>query len=155
MTIEPKAIQELELIEEAFGVAAEELGDITRPVMENYYAKYPQVRATFAELSLGKAREMEGEMVTQTVYSLMAIVQEPIITKIMLREAIVNHLYLKISLEDFNGLIDSTVDVIVSVLDGDLSDNISALNRVRNSLKAVVSAGYREVQELACPHAGS
>ncbi|MDD2743145.1 MAG: hypothetical protein PHV02_12785 [Rhodocyclaceae bacterium] len=139
-------IQELDLIEEALGVAAEQLGDITKPVMDNYYAKYPQVRATFTELSLNKAKEMEGEMVTQTIYSLMAIIQNPIVTKIMLQEAIVNHLYLKISLEDFNGLIDSTTDVIVGVLDSEFSDNISALNRVRNRLKAVVAAAYSNIQ---------
>lgn len=141
-----RTIQELDLIEEALSVAAEQLGDITRPVMENYYAKYPEVRAIFTELSLNKAKEMEGEMVTQTIYSLMAIVQNPIVTKIMLQEAIVNHLYLKISLEHFNGLIDSTTDVIIRVLDSDLSDNISALNRVRNHLKAVVAAAYSNIQ---------
>ncbi len=138
--------QDINLIEEALGLAAENLGDITKPVMENYYAKYPQVRATFTELSLNKAKEMEGEMVTQTIYSLMAIIQNPIVTKIMLQEAIVNHLYLKISLEHFNGLIDSTTDVIIGVLDNGLSDNIAALNHVRHRLKDVVAMAYSNIQ---------
>lgn len=137
---------ELDRVEEALGHAAEMYGDITPMVMERFYKKYPEVESLFAELSLGRSREMEGEMVTQSIYCLMAIFGNPITTKIMLQEAIVNHLYLKISCDYFNGLIESTVDVVISSLDGDLTECTRALNLACAQLTAVVSAGYADIE---------
>ena len=69
------------LIENSLTLAAERLGDITPLVMENFYARFPACQAVFERLSLGKPHEMEGEMVTQTVYSLLAVVEQGLASK--------------------------------------------------------------------------
>jgi len=132
------------LIENSLTLAAERLGDITPLVMENFYARFPACQAVFERLSLGKPHEMEGEMVTQTVYSLLAVVEQPEATGIMLDEEVIQHQYYEVPVEYFNGFIDSTVDVILAAIADEMPEGARALNAVRETLKSIAAERYAE-----------
>ena len=54
--------------------------------------------------------------------------------------------YLKISCDHFNGLIESTVDVVINSLDEDNMECTRALNVACAQLTSVVSMGYADIQ---------
>ncbi len=134
----------LELIEAGLTRVADTLGDISPQVMRAFYSRYPDAREMFERLSLGHPEEMEGEMVSQTLYCLMAVLEHPQSTGIMLREEVVQHKYYEIPIEYFNGFIDSTVDVIVDALGDDDDESVPALNEVRETLKALAAGRYAQ-----------
>ena len=53
------------------------LGDITAPVLDLFYSRFPQTRQRFEELNPGGRWQIEGEMVEQALYCLMTLYDCP------------------------------------------------------------------------------
>ena len=57
--------------------AAEVLGDLTAPVMAEFYCRYPDARASFAHHSPHNPARLEAEMVGNTLYYVMTWFESP------------------------------------------------------------------------------
>ena len=110
----------LEVFESILEQVAEELGDITQPIMAAYYRKFPEARASFAEHGLDNVGRLEASMIESVVYTLMTWFERPDEIEITLLSTVPHHLnILNIPMKIFYGLVDSTMDIIESVI----SDN--------------------------------
>jgi hypothetical protein len=62
--------------------AAEALGDLTVPVMAEYYRRYPDARASFVHHAPHGPERLEAEMVGNTLYYVMTWFEAPIEARI-------------------------------------------------------------------------
>ena len=124
----------LDVFESVLELAAEELGDITQPVMDVYYEKFPEAIASFKEHGLDNVARLEATMVETVVYTLMTWFERPVEIEIMLRESVPHHMHvLKIPMNIFYGLVDCTMDIIESVVTTD-SKQIAVCKDLREGL---------------------
>lgn len=102
------------LLETILEEAAETAGDLTAEVMAELGRRYPGVGALFdAHRSVvGRADDLEGQMVAQALYCLMEFFANPEVVRIMLQSEVDHHAYLKVPPEAFSALLEATVSTI-------------------------------------------
>lgn len=79
------------LIEQIMYRAAEQIGDITAPVMERYYQRFPDAVACFEKLGNGDRGLLEGQMVENSVFCLMRWYESPFEVKVLISESLRHH----------------------------------------------------------------
>jgi hypothetical protein len=93
--------------------AAEALGDLTAPVMAEYYCRYPDARASFAHHAPHGPERLEAEMVGNTLYYVMTWFESPIEARIYFDTSVPHHrVALDVPPDWFRGLIEVLIDVI-------------------------------------------
>ncbi len=104
-------------LEASLEVVVEKYGDITPIVLERYYECHPEAKQLFKDLGYHQAAELECSMVESTLYCLMHLTERPVEIEVMLASTVPHHDALKIPKEFFVGLVEATVDVVVSAFD--------------------------------------
>jgi hemoglobin-like flavoprotein len=101
------------LLERGLDRAAERLGDVTGPVMAEFYQRFPEAQAAFDRLSLGNPAKLEGEMVAQALYCLMTWFEYPGEVKGVLMSSVPHHKQtLEVRPEWYEGLLASSCAVL-------------------------------------------
>lgn len=93
--------------------AAEILGDLTAPVMAEYYRRFPAARASFAHHAPHGPERLEAEMVGNTLYYVMTWFESPTEARIYFDTSVPHHrVALDVPPDWFRGLIDTLIDVV-------------------------------------------
>lgn len=102
-----------ELIEAGLGRAAEVLGDVTQPVIDLFYARFPDSRANFARHSPHNPASLEAEMVGNTLYYVMIWFENPIEARIAFDSSVPHHrVALGVPPDWYRGFIEAFLDVV-------------------------------------------
>lgn len=135
------SLPNLQLIEEIFLRASEQLGDVTPHVMDLYYRAHPEVLECFERLSYGKRAQLEGIMVENSVYCLMRWFEDPSEVEILLSCSAVHHEEtLKLSPVLYLDFIDATAAVIASTIPDASISHHAVLREACGGLHAVVDS---------------
>lgn len=124
-------LQELESILER---AAAELGDITPLVLSDFYSLHPGSRELFGHHGGQNMSRMEADMVESALYCLMTWFDRPAEIEIMFTHTIPHHEMLDIPVEQFAGLLESTLRVLGETLPADDSRGARIWNELETSL---------------------
>jgi len=101
------------MIEAGLARAAEALGDVTRPVIELFYSRFPDARASFVHHSPGKPESLEAEMVGNALYYVMIWFENPIEARIAFDSSVPHHrVALDVPPDWYRGFIEAFLDVI-------------------------------------------
>ena len=140
------------LIETSFYRAAECLGDITPNVVELYYQRFPAARERFEALSCDNRRQLEGEMVEQTVYCMLQYHEAPTEIDIVFFSTLPHHVEtLQIPLRFFTGFLDCVTDVVKATIPPDHHDELSAMEELSAKLHAPIDTASRWLNPAYVP----
>jgi len=93
--------------------AAESLGDVTAPVMAEFYARFPDARASFVHHAPTNQASLEAEMVGNVLYYLMNWFESPIEARIAFDSSVPHHrVALGVPPDWYRGLIESFIAVV-------------------------------------------
>ena len=93
--------------------AAEELGDVTAPVMVRFYRRFPDSLEAFETLWPGRRGVLEGEMVERALYCAMTWYDYPGEVEIVLLGSVPHHAEtLKVSPDWYGGLLEALAETI-------------------------------------------
>jgi hypothetical protein len=119
--------------------AAEAIGDLTEPVMAEYYRRFPAARASFAHHSPHNPGKLEAEMVGNTLFYVMSWYTDPIAAQIYFDSSVPHHrVALDVPPDWFRGMIEVLIDVIEAAVPPLNSGEVAAWKDVRNSLVGLV-----------------
>ena len=114
---EDRSATPIALMEAALARAADEVGDLTQPVMDRLRRRCPDTEATFVRLGLGRPDQLAGQMVETALYCLMSWLDEEAPIRIMLHESLPHHcLTLGIEPELFRALAEETADLVIETI---------------------------------------
>lgn len=131
--------EKLTTVEQILTRAAEEIGDITAPVMSLYYERFPGARDHFEHHRQGDISLLEGEMVERAVYCLMTWFESPGEVEILLSGSVLHHNdTLKVAPEFYGGLINATADVLEGVISSENASEVSTWLELRSELQQIV-----------------
>lgn len=93
--------------------AAAAIGDLTAPVMAEFYRRFPAAKASFAHHSPRDPARLEAEMVGNTLYYAMTLFERPEETRIYFDTSVPHHrVALDVPPDWFRGMIEVLIDVI-------------------------------------------
>lgn len=105
------------LAESSFERLAEIRGDITSPVLERYYSANPGARESFKHHGLDNVPELEGRMVSETIFLLMQWAADARVMKIEQGTTICHHQdTLEVGPRWYLGLIDAVLEELFSTI---------------------------------------
>ncbi|QKG71993.1 hypothetical protein [Erythrobacter mangrovi] len=111
------------LVERSLTRLAERRGDVTDPVLQAFYARHPDARASFEHHGLGHMRELEGRMVAESVFLLLQWVEDPATARIDQGTAIVHHNdTLLVPSRWYLGMVDAALEVLFESLPAEAAD---------------------------------
>ena len=139
------------LMEAALTRAAEQVGDITGPVIERLYARCPASRAHFAELGSDKIGRLEADMVENTLFALMEWLTDGATIAINLGDTVPHHMaVLGIGVDAFAALVEETAGVVIDTIPTDRPAERAVWQRIRDEiLEVVASSAEWERERLA------
>ncbi|MEQ1499053.1 MAG: hypothetical protein ABL914_10365 [Novosphingobium sp.] len=127
------------MIEAGLMRAAEALGDITQPVMDAFYARFPDARASFAHHSPRNPGSLEAEMVGNTLYYVMGWFENPIEARIAFDSSVPHHkVALNVPPDWYRGFIDAFLDVVEPAAAAEGPDEAAAWADLREGLVGLV-----------------
>ncbi|MFM1982527.1 MAG: hypothetical protein RJB22_1246 [Pseudomonadota bacterium] len=110
MTEERQAI-----VTRALERAAEQIGDITAPVMAAFYARFPEARDSFVHHWPDRPAQLEQEMVGNALYFVMIWYERPSEVKYALWSSVPHHdVALHVPPTWYAGLMDATISVLAA-----------------------------------------
>ena len=119
--------------------AAEVLGDLTAPVMAEFYRRFPDARASFAHHSPHNPARLEAEMVGNTLYYVMTWFESPTEARIYFDTSVPHHrVALDVPPDWFRGMIEAVIDVIEQAVPARDSTEQAAWREVREALVGLV-----------------
>jgi len=134
------------LVETTLTRAAEQLGDITEPVMADFYRRFPEARAMFAHHGRLYPANLEGEMVQQALYCLMHWFEAPGEVEIVLLGSVPHHNdTLEVPPAIYQGLLQATAAIIGDTIPAENLLEQAAWQSLREQLAAVIEQGGRYV----------
>lgn len=130
--------QKLAMVEDILFRAAEHIGDITEPVMENFYKRSEGGRELF-ELHSRHMNQLEGLMVEQSVYCLMQWFKSPLEIEILLHDTVPHHREtLNIPTSAYKDLLIATADIIGGSIPAENGTEKAVWNELREQLLEAV-----------------
>jgi hypothetical protein len=131
--------ERMALVEQTLVRAAEQVGDLTAPVMERYYHRCPEARASFDSHALGDRRKLEGQMVENAVYCLMYWFGSPGEVEIMLIGSVSHHNdTLHVPPEWYSALIEATADIVGDTIPAENVSELETWKTLRTELGDLV-----------------
>ena len=119
--------------------AAEQLGDLTAPVMAEYYRRFPEARASFAHHAPHGPERLEAEMVGNTLYYVMSWFQSPVEARIYFDTSVPHHrVALDVPPDWFRGMIDTLIDVVEAAVPAVDAAEQQAWTEMREALVGLV-----------------
>lgn len=123
------------LAERSMERLVEQVGDITGPVLDIYYARHPGTRQSFVHHGMGDTAELEGRMVTATAFMLLQWASDPYSTRIEQGTTIVHHNdTLVIGPQWYVGLVDAVLQVLHETIPPEADDERSVWQEVRREI---------------------
>lgn len=111
------------LVQSTLQRLADQRGDVTAEVLERYYRRMPDARASFEHHGLGDRAGLEARMVTESVFLLMKWTEDPRAAEIDQGTTIVHHNdVLEIGPRWYMGLIDAVIEIVVETLPAQARD---------------------------------
>lgn len=105
------------VIEAILTRAADQLGDITPPVMKLYYQQFPDAKALFEHHGGHGIHNLEGDMVSQALYCLMWWFDSQGEIEFLLEKSVPHHSdELNVPKEHYVGFLNATAEVIQTVI---------------------------------------
>ena len=127
------------LLERSLERAAETLGDITDPVIQQYYKNHPEARTSFETHGLGNTVKLEAEMVESVVYCIMNWFDRPEEIRIMFGSTVPHHEHtLNVSADWFGGLVDAAVSTITATIPETETDERTIWQDIQSGLNQVI-----------------
>ncbi|MFO1256219.1 MAG: hypothetical protein U1E37_11225 [Sphingomonadaceae bacterium] len=118
--------------------AAERLGDVTQPVIDEFYARFPDARASFAHHSPTNPASLEAEMVGNALYYVMIWFENPIETRIAFDSSVPHHrVALGVPPDWYSGFIEAFLDVVEPAA-APRGDEVAAWAELRAGLVGLV-----------------
>ena len=131
--------QKNELLEASLERAATILGDITEPVMNQYYASHPGAKISFQDHGLGNSVKLEAEMVESVIYCLLNWYERPEEIRIMFGSTVPHHKHaLNVSTEWFAGLIDAAITIISDTIPETSAEELTVWAEIRTGFQTLV-----------------
>ena len=128
-----------ELIEAGLGRVAEALGDVTQPVIDLYYARFPDSRVSFVHHSPHNPAKLEAEMVGNTLYYVMRWFENPVEARIYFDTSVPHHrVALGVSPDWYRGFIEAFLDVIEPAAEPRSPSETAACDELRDGLIGLV-----------------
>ena len=119
--------------------AAAVLGDLTAPVMAEYYGRFPEARASFVHHAPHGPERLEAEMVGNTLYYVMTWFESPVEARIYFDTSVPHHrVALDVSPDWFRGMIDALIDVVERAAPAQDAAEQQAWDEVREALVGLV-----------------
>jgi len=119
--------------------AAAALGDLTAPVMAEYYRRFPDARASFVHHSPHGPERLEAEMVGNTLYYVMTWFESPVEARIYFDTSVPHHrVALDVPPDWFRGMIDTLIDVIEGAVPAIDAAEQQAWTEMREALVGLV-----------------
>jgi hypothetical protein len=126
-------------IEARLARAAEVLGDLTVPVMAEYYRRFPEARASFIHHAPHGPQRLEAEMVGNTLYYVMTWFESPTEARIYFDTSVPHHrVALDVPPDWFRGLIEVLIDVVEQAVPASDAAEEQAWDEVRSALVGLV-----------------
>ena len=105
--------ERLVVIEAGLERAAEDLGDVTAPVMSEFYRRFPDARASFVHHMPASPDRLEAEMVGNALYYVMTWFEKPSEARIAFDSSVPHHrVALGVSPDWYRGFIEAFLDVV-------------------------------------------
>lgn len=102
-----------QIIEAGLERAAEALGDVTAPVMAEFYARFPDARASFIHHSPANPARLEEEMVGNALYYVMTWYEAPTEARIAFDSSVPHHrVALGVPPDWYRGFLEAFIDVV-------------------------------------------
>lgn len=128
-----------ELLDASLLRAAEQLGDITAPVVELFYSRHPECRRAFETLWPGRQNGLEGEMVERVLYCLMQWFESPGEIEIMLMGSVPHHaMTLKVDPAWYGGFLEAAIDVLTATIPPDCAAERAVWADLRGELLQLI-----------------
>jgi hypothetical protein len=120
---------------------AEEHGDVTEAVLERFYRTHPEARASFEHHGLGRTRDLEGRMITESLYLLLQWVEDQPTARIDQGTAIIHHNdTLLIPPHWYLGLVDAALGEMLATLPAEAEDERTLWLGMRADFAAYVES---------------
>ncbi|MFM5924616.1 MAG: hypothetical protein ACKOPG_10585 [Novosphingobium sp.] len=101
------------VIEAGLERAAVALGDVTAPVMAEFYARFPEARASFIHHSPNSPARLEEEMVGNALYYVMTWFEAPTEARIAFDSSVPHHrVALGVPPDWYRGFLEAFIDVV-------------------------------------------
>lgn len=130
--------ERLAVIEAGLERAADRIGDVTAPVIAEFYARFPDARASFAHHMPMNPASLEAEMVGNTLYYVMTWFERPAEARIAFDSSVPHHrIALDVPPDWYRGFIEAFLDVVEPAAVGDETDR-AAWHDLREGLVGLV-----------------
>ncbi|MEN9925333.1 hypothetical protein [Novosphingobium sp.] len=131
-------LERQQVVEAGLERAAEILGDVTAPVMAEFYSRYPEAQASFLHHSPTNPGSLEAEMVGNALYYVMTWFEHPAEARIAFDSSVPHHrVALGVPPDWYRGFIEAFLDVVEPV--AAVSDSEKAVWRdLRENLVGLV-----------------
>ena len=138
--------ERVSLLEQSLHRAAEQIGDITGPVMTRYYQRHPEAMLAFDAHALGNRPALEGDMVERVLYCLMQWLESPGEIEMLLTGSVIHHNdTLQIPPTWFEELVKATADIIVETIPPENSAEIAVWKDLRQDLHKLIEKSSHQV----------
>ena len=138
--------ERVSLLEQSLHRAAEQIGDITGPVMTRYYQRHPEAMAAFDAHAQGNRPALEGDMVERVLYCLMQWLESPGEIEMLLTGSVIHHNdTLQIPPTWFEELVKATADIIVETIPPENSAEIAVWKDLRQDLHKLIEESSHQV----------
>ena len=105
-----------QIVEAGLERAAEVLGDITAPVMAEFYRRYPDAQASFQHHAPNNPASLEAEMVGNALYYVMTWFESPSEARIAFDSSVPHHrVALGVPPDWYRGFLEAFIDVVEPV----------------------------------------
>ena len=132
--------EKLAVLEATLERAAEQLGDITPMVMDLFYQRFPEARASFKTLGLDEPEQLEATMVENALFFIMDWWRDDAMIAITLEHSVPHHKStLAVPPAYYTGLITATADVIGSTIPAGAEGERTVLDEIHARLAQVIA----------------
>lgn len=129
----------LDSIEAGLARAAEALGDVTGPVMAEFYRRFPEARESFVHHSPWNPAKLEAEMVGNTLYYVMIWFENRWEAGFAFDQSVPHHrVALDVPPDWFRGMIDAFLDVVEPAAAPATDEERAAWRELREGLVGLV-----------------
>jgi len=141
----------LETLDAILTRTAETVGDITAPVMREFYRRQPDAAAAFDYHGANMRERLEAEMVEKALYNVMTWLENPEEVTNLIYGSVPHHRFmLAVRPEWYAGLLDTVLDTIERTIPGSARNEVELIGEVRAGLAQAVSAAV-DLDEVSQP----
>jgi len=132
--------ERMTLMETTLERAAEAVGDLTRPVRDRFYRRYPEAAASFHELGLGEPGPLEARMIESALFCLMHWLEESTVVKTLVDVYLPHHcITLNVREEWFQGMVEETADIVMETIPPEQAAEQAVWGEIRAGLIAAIA----------------